>query len=298
MTLNDRLRASHPKERFILSAGLIVSVCASSIFTHSLGCGGGQWTVNVEGRDRTIIVPSTASVQPPYNSDGTTPPRRYVVRMSDGTLDWEVELPEVATGYELRIPIKGKTRPGEVTFSGAALTDADKDLLNNLRRKNPDFEGEGVYDEGGRSLTPQGASEGAQSSAQKSKKMQKNAQPAPTRQSYLINLEKSRQLFKAGKYELALVALKSLDQQYPNDVTIKSMIGTLWLQLNQPELAREAWESALKIDPNNRTIIEALKQLEAPSRGLGEQKSSVDKKRRKRRLIRRRRVPKKKRSPQ
>ena len=298
MTLNDRLRASHPKTRSLLSATLIVSVFVPCVLTHSTGCGGAQWKINVEGRDRTIVVPSTASVQPPYNSDGKTPPRRYVVRMSDGTLDWEVELPEVATGYELRIPIKGKTRPGEVTFSGGALTDADKDLLNNLRRKNPDFEGEGIYDEEGRSLTPQGQAKDAQSSTQKLKNSKINSQPAPTRQSYLISLEKSRQLFKAGKYELALVALKSLDQEYPNDVTIKSMVGTLWLQLNQPELAREAWESALKIDPNNRSIIEALKQLEAPSRGLGEQKSSVDKKRRKRRLIRRRRVPKKKRSPQ
>ena len=41
------------------------------------------------------------------------------------------------------------------------------------------------------------------------------------------------------------------------------MLGTLWLQLNQPGLARESWEAALKINPNNRAVIEALKQLQS-----------------------------------
>ena len=82
----------------------------------SVGCGSGNWTINVEGREKTIVVPSTASTQPAYNSTGAPPPRRYVVRMSDGNLDWEVELPEVATGYELRIPFKDKNKNTDVNF--------------------------------------------------------------------------------------------------------------------------------------------------------------------------------------
>ena len=45
------------------------------------------------------------------------------------------------------------------------------------------------------------------------------------------------------------------------------MLGTLWLQLNQPSLARESWEAALKINPNNRAVIEALKQLQSSVEG-------------------------------
>ena len=104
------------------------------------GCGGGDLTINVQGRDKTIIVPSSASVQPPYSSEGDPPPRRYVVRMSDGSLDWEVELPEVATGYELRIPFKGKNR-GEANRGGVqfgdteGLTEADREIIAAMRRR-------------------------------------------------------------------------------------------------------------------------------------------------------------------
>ena len=225
-----------------------------------VGCGS-NLTLNVEGRQRTIVVPTHAVVQPERQSNGAPPPKRYVVRMSDGNLDWEVELPEVATGYEIRIPFKGQSPAGagELAYeNSAALTAADKELIKSLRRENPDMEAEGVFDESG-----QGLDEVNKRKGKSKRKARKQAKKSKSRQSYLIGLEKARQLFKARKYELAMIALKSLDQDYPNDVTIKSMLGTLWLQLNQPVLAREAWEAALKINPNNRTVIEALKQLQS-----------------------------------
>lgn len=226
-----------------LSAGLLTSACGS-----------GNWNINIEGRDKTIVVPSTASVQPPYASDGSPPPRRYVIRMSDGSLDWEVELPEVATGYELRIPFKDKRR-GEANRGGVSfgdtegLTEADKEIIAAMRRRNLDTESEGVFDERGQPLDGRSVAG------------RKSAEPAPARQSYIKGIEKARSLFESRKYEMALLALKELDRDYPNDLQIKSMLGTLWLQLNQPDLAREAWESALKIDPQNKSLIEALRQL-------------------------------------
>jgi hypothetical protein len=222
-------------------------------------CGSGDWTINVKGRDKVIVVPSSASIQPAYPGDGSPPPRRYVVRMSDGTLDWEVELPEVATGYELRIPFK-KDKPGDPQRGGVSfgstegLTSADKELIAAMRRRNLGTESEGLFNEQGEPLDgrPQGQAGADQA---------KSAAPAPARQSYMKGVQKARELFEARKYELALLALKELDTDYPNDLQIKSMLGTLWLQLNQPDLAREAWEAALKLDPQNKTLIQALKQL-------------------------------------
>ena len=230
------------------------TTCALTSALLLCSCGSGNWNINIEGRDKTIVVPSTASVQPPYSSDGGAPPRRYVVRMSDGSLDWEVELPEVATGYELRIPFKDKRR-GEANRGGVSfgdtegLTEADKEIIATMRRRNLDTESEGVFDEQGRALDGRGKTE------------RKSAEPAPARQSYIKSIEKARSLFEARKYEMALLALKELDRDYPNDLQIKSMLGTLWLQLNQPELARESWEAALKIDPQNKSLIQALRQL-------------------------------------
>jgi hypothetical protein len=45
------------------------------------------------------------------------------------------------------------------------------------------------------------------------------------------------------------------------------MMGTLYLKVGQEELAREYWERVLQIDPTNKTVIEALKQLN--QRGSG-----------------------------
>ena len=230
---------------------------------------GSNLTLNLEGRQRTIVVPTHAVVQPDRQKDGSSAPRRYVVRMSDGNLDWEVELPEVATGYELRIPFKGKSPGGggELAYQNEApLTAADKELIKSMRRENPEMEAEGVFNESGQGLDAVSKAKRADRRGSKNSRKSKTQQ-MKSRQSYLVGLEKARQLFKAQKYELAIIALKSLDQDYPNDITIKSMLGTLWLQLNQPVLAREAWEAALKINPNNRAVIQALKQLQRSLEG-------------------------------
>ena len=46
----------------------------------------------------------------------------------------------------------------------------------------------------------------------------------------------------------------------------------LWLKMNKPELARTYWENVLKMDPQNRTIIEALKQINQ-NQSLNEQEN-------------------------
>lgn len=269
--LNIGLSGSSPHS-FLRLGALLLSVIASGVLGG--GCGSNV-TLKLEGRQRTIVVPTHAVVQPERQSDGSAPPRRYVVRMSDGNLDWEVELPEVATGYELRIPFKGQAPAGtgELTYqNSAALTAADKELISSLRRENPDLEREGVYNGRGEGIDT--VNQTLESQDQKGAVTQdgvkgqvRGSKSSSARQSYLVGLEKARQLFKARKYELAIIALKSLDGDYPNDITIKSMLGTLWLQLNQPTLARESWEAALKINPNHRAVIEALKQLQSSVEG-------------------------------
>ena len=258
---NNNLKGTLRSLLLLLSASLLSTLLFCSC--------GSNMTLNVEGRQRTIVVPTHAVVQPERQSNGMPPPKRYVVRMSDGNLDWEVELPEVATGYEIRIPFKGQAPggAGQLAYDNSApLTAADKELIKSLRRENPDMEEEGVFDGEGNGLDEVSKRRNKTKRGTSTKKGKAEPQQSKSRQSYLMGLEKARQLFKSRKYELAMIALKSLDHDYPNDVTIKSMLGTLWLQLNQPVLAREAWEAALKINPNNRAVIEALKQLQTATR--------------------------------
>lgn len=236
---------------------------------------GGNYNINIKGRERTIVVPNTASMQPPYESNGQSPPRRYVVRMSDGKLDWELELPESATGYELRIPFQGGQKD-PLHYQGQGMTAGDKVLLEHLRKNHPDYqnEKEGVFTKP--SDSSQNSTASSNQSASNDQSNPKNnldpTQPAPSRQSYLVGLEQAKQLFNQGKFEMSLVILSALNEDYPNDIKILSMMGTLWLKMNKPELARTYWENVLKMDPQNRTIIEALKQINQ-NQSLNEQEN-------------------------
>jgi tetratricopeptide (TPR) repeat protein len=131
---------------------------------------------------------------------------------------------------------------------------------------NPGMERDGIF-VGGENL--------ANGSAEPGTELDENGQPiesrevgrvnedaaAPYRPSYLLGINEVQELFQAGKFELAMVRVTELEKAYPNDAKLLSMMGTLWLQLGRRELARETWERVLQIDPENRAVIEALRQL-------------------------------------
>ena len=251
-----------------------------------------------------VVVPSAATSTPEYKGNGEIPEQRYVIRMSNGQQDWEVEFPEVATGYEMQIPLsdrKARKPSDSVAWSSQNMTEADKELLQQMRRQNPDVEGEGVFVNGQNvndenSSGGGGQGEGEQANGQKSgqapqpglaptngdnqqggqgnqkegsstraageeQKGQGEAEPAPYRPSYLLGIEEVRNLYRRGNYELAMVRLKKLEEAYPGDVKLLTMKGTLWVQLGRDALARKAWEQVLQIDPENQQVIDALKRL-------------------------------------
>ena len=67
----------------------------------------------------TLTRPIPADVRVPpellrgsgYTSGGEPLRSRYVVRMTDGQRDWEIQLPEIATAYEVKVPLSGKPSP-------------------------------------------------------------------------------------------------------------------------------------------------------------------------------------------
>ncbi|RAL24705.1 hypothetical protein DL240_00405 [Lujinxingia litoralis] len=207
--------------------------------------------------ESAIIVPSAATTAPHYRGDGSIPAQRYVVRMSDGQRDWEVEFPEVATGYEMRIPL-GTESSSEVFPTHHPLTQADKELIDHLRRTDPNFEREGAFVDGEHVLDR----ETGEPQPRQRPDGQAEAEPAPSRPSYYRGVEDIKRLAQAGSHEMALVHLVELERHYPGDVQLLMMKGTLWSFLGRPSLARQAWEEVLQIDPENREVIDALRQLE------------------------------------
>jgi hypothetical protein len=175
---------------------------------------------------------------------------RYVVRMTNGDQDWEFQLPEIATAYEVRVPLRGK--PTSVMgVDQAALTAADKEIVGQRefdeRARGDDAEEAQAQGEGG-------AAPGA------APKPRPAAAPSP-KSSYLLTLAKVKELYRTRNYEVALVELVALEHDYPNDERIFSMKGSLYEKVGRKQLAREAWEAALAINPYNLQVAEALQRL-------------------------------------
>ena len=83
----------------------------------------------------TRPVPADVRVPPellrgaPYTAGGEPPRSRYVVRMTDGTRDWEIQLPEIATAYEVRVPLSGKPS-SRLAVDMAGMTAADREIAD------------------------------------------------------------------------------------------------------------------------------------------------------------------------
>ena len=82
--------------------------------------------------------------------------------MTDGQRDWEIQLPEIATAYEVKVPLSGKPAT-RLAVDMATMTAADREILQDREaaaraesgeleppREGPDGEG---LEPGGRSAT-------------------------------------------------------------------------------------------------------------------------------------------------
>jgi Flp pilus assembly protein TadD len=76
-----------------------------------------------------------------------------------------------------------------------------------------------------------------------------------------LTLAKVKELYRTRHYELALVELVELEKQYPDDEHILSMKGSLHERLGNKNLARDAWQQALTLNPFNLAVLEALQRL-------------------------------------
>src|SRR5262245_9708439 len=83
----------------------------------------------------TRPVPADVRVPPellrgsPYSASGEPPRTRYVIRMTDGHKDWEIQLPELATAYEFKVPATTGGPATRLAVDMPTLTAADREIL-------------------------------------------------------------------------------------------------------------------------------------------------------------------------
>lgn len=196
----------------------------------------------------------------PYTAAGQPARSRYIVRMTDGQRDWEIQLPEIATAYEVKVPLTGKPA-SPLAVDMATMTSADREILAEnqaAQRAKGDAVAPGDDDAVDESQQPRGDKAARKPAADKNPA---GATAPSGRPSYLLTLARVKDLYRTRHYELGLVELVELEKQYPDDEHILSMKGSLYERLGNLPLAREAWQQVLRINPFNLAVLEALQRL-------------------------------------
>ena len=121
-------------------------------------------------------------------------------------------------------------------------------------------EGEGLRQAGGRQHAA-ARDDGDTKPPEKRSRKPGDDKPPSAKASYLLTLARVKELYRTRQYELALVEIGELDRQYPDDEHILSMKGSLYERLGNKNLAREAWQQTLRINPYNLAVLEALQRL-------------------------------------
>jgi len=181
------------------------------------------------------LQPAPAATRP---QDG-----RYVLRLAEHNRVWELELPESAGGYEMRIPLDGPLDSPTAADAELLAGTADAPAAATPRAEaKPDA-----------AAKPEAVAKATVAKAE-----------APARipgKSYLGTLAKVREMYASRRYELALVELVDLEASHPKDARLQAMKGSVYLKLGKAQLARESWQKALALDPEDPAVAEALRNL-------------------------------------
>jgi len=231
------------------------------------------------------VVPVGCTLTRPIPTDVRVPPevlrgsqygetyraRSYVIRATDGRNNFEVTVPELATSYEYKIPLSGNPGGSGIRPDMPTLTAADREIIQQRAADARAEQGlpEPSSDEGPMrraSTREDGDGDGKPAQKRAARKPGDNKSPS-AKSSYLLGLAKVKDLYRAKQYELALVELSELDRQHPDDEHILSMKGSLYERLGNIPLARDAWQSALRINSNNLSVMDALDRLNKKEKG-------------------------------
>jgi hypothetical protein len=75
-----------------------------------------------------------------------------------------------------------------------------------------------------------------------------------TDRSYLAAMDHVKQLYRAARFEAALIEIDELVRTYPTDARLYEMRGTLLDRMGRGELALRSWNQALRLNPGNESL--------------------------------------------
>lgn len=83
--------------------------------------------------------------------------------------------------------------------------------------------------------------------------------------SYLAKLDHIKQLYRASRFEVALIETDDMIKDYQTDPKLYEMRGTLLDRLGRRELATKSWMQALKLNPANVSLRKFIERKQIRS---------------------------------
>lgn len=175
------------------------------------------------------------------------PPDGTTVRSTDSPVTLEVKNSKSGETRKLSLPIQHspevlKVIGSDISRSHEAATAADEDFLPAVG----DQEGIGLKTANSAPTEP-------------GVWRQTNA---PERLSYLRGIELVNELYAKKRYSDALTRLAPLIDQYPNQVRLLVMRGTIYRRIREPRAALKAYQMAARLDGANADLQTLISQLQ------------------------------------
>jgi len=226
------------------------------LFVLMTGCSFNLLSVKDEKDDRPIENPFVDAQWLKHRKQD-----RVIFRSRRGAGALEVELPGSKTPFtDFKVPMSHALRDAmaaapkqrgpaslgtqalDQRYSEQTLTRTDHEILAGMPKGSPADDRERQKIEEGLGLRP----------------VENNGTRAG--KSYLAAVDQVKQLFSTGRYEAALIETDHMLRAYPTDPKLYEMRGTLLDRLGYHRLAVRAWQQALKLDPQNRSLSKYLKK--------------------------------------
>jgi tetratricopeptide (TPR) repeat protein len=192
-----------------------------------------------EAVDHGVIVYPFAHHDQPIGIN--QPENKFVIRSVVGNTEYAIEIPGAAEQYDIELPLADLGPEGGIGQATSNLSSATTDL--EFERNMPKLPAspdkalvQGAYglgEVGGPKQSP----------------------------SYTLALSRINQHYLKRQYEYALIEINNLLSFYPTSVQLYKMKGTILRKMRNFELAKDSWQRALDLDPNNQQIRAALERL-------------------------------------
>jgi tetratricopeptide (TPR) repeat protein len=195
-----------------------------------------------------------------YNPSRNDPSQNIVLRTKKGDRSVEVELPAGSAQLtDLTIPMSPAFREAGAAGRNPASSDvgpyvpktptmADREITRSFPQATAQSEGtrRDIEQDLGLVASEDSVPEG--------------------NESYLGALDHLKALFRAGRFEAALMQTDTLIRQYPTAPRLYQMRGTLLERVGQNDLALKSWKQALEFEPGNASLRQFIERKEHVSR--------------------------------